>query len=195
MFAKICLHATAGRAPRSPCAPRARPPDPDPAPRPAAAGGPAHRVGGGASDRRELGQRVVPPATARPLRARRGGAERGRAGAPWRATALSTSWPNVADTEELAEAAQAFERFVLARYLARLEWWLDRRRTEPVEWQEAASYGDTLLYLTVDELASLRDALQALAEPYLDRLTDPAARPEDARLVRLLQIAFPDDEA
>ncbi|HEX2304447.1 MAG TPA: helix-turn-helix domain-containing protein [Gaiella sp.] len=119
-----------------------------------------------------------------------GGRER-----PWRATALSTSWPNVADTEELAEAAQAFERFVLARYLARLEWWLDRRRTEPVEWQEAASYGDTLLYLTVDELASLRDALQALAEPYLDRLTDPAARPEDARLVRLLQIAFPDDEA
>ena len=45
-------------------------------------GRPAHRVGGGASDRRELGQRVVPPATARPLRARRGGAERGRAGAP-----------------------------------------------------------------------------------------------------------------
>ena len=133
MFAKICLHATAGRAPRSPCAPRVAHPIRSGS---AGCGGrPAHRVGGGASDRRELGQRVVPPATARPLRARRGGAERGRAGAPSAATALSTSWPNVADTEELAEAAQAFERFVLARYLARLEWWLDQRRTEPVEWQ------------------------------------------------------------
>jgi DNA-binding transcriptional ArsR family regulator len=113
---------------------------------------------------------------------------------PWRATALYTSWPNVADTEELADAAQVFERFVLGRYLERLERWLDRRRTEPVEWQEAASYGDSLLYLTVEELASLRDALQALAEPYLDRIANAETRPPGARLVALLQIAFPEDE-
>jgi len=113
---------------------------------------------------------------------------------PWRATALYTSWPNVADSEELADAMQAFERFVLSRYLERLEEWLDRRRTEPVEWQEAASYGDSVLYLTVDELASLRDALQALADPYVDRFVDAAARPPGARQVALLQIAFPVEE-
>src|SRR5262245_56490931 len=89
---------------------------------------------------------------------------------PWRATALSTSWPNVADTDELAEASELFERFVLTRYLERLERWLERRRTEPTDWQEAASYGDSLLYLTVDELAALRDDLQALAEPSLGRV-------------------------
>lgn len=115
---------------------------------------------------------------------------------PWRATALYTSWPNVADSDELADAAEAFERFVLSLYLERLEKWLELRRTEPVEWQEAASYGDSLLYLTVDELASLRDALQALAEPYVDRVADAAARPPGARQVALLQIAFPvDDES
>ena len=65
----------------------------------------------------------------------------------------STSWPNVADTTEPLTLAE-FERFVLGRYLERLERWLARRRTEPEEWQEAASYGDSLLYLTVDELAA-----------------------------------------
>jgi DNA-binding transcriptional ArsR family regulator len=112
---------------------------------------------------------------------------------PWRATALFTSWPNVADTTELADASAEFERFVLGRYLERLERWLARRRTEPEEWQEAASYGDSLLYLTVDELAALRDALQALADPYLERVVDPATRPEGCRPVALLQIAFPDE--
>jgi DNA-binding transcriptional ArsR family regulator len=112
---------------------------------------------------------------------------------PWRATALYTSWPNVADDDDLAEAAQAFERFVLGRYLERLERWFDRRASEPVEWQEAASYGDSLVYLTVEELAELRDALQALAEPYVERMSDRAARPSGARPVALLQIAFPDE--
>lgn len=113
---------------------------------------------------------------------------------PWRATSLFTSWPNVADTEELAEAADEFERFVLGLYLERLERWLERRRSEPLEWQEAASYGDSILYLTVEELASLRDALQALSEPYLDRLADVDARPAGSRSVAFLQIAFPDQE-
>jgi DNA-binding transcriptional ArsR family regulator len=113
---------------------------------------------------------------------------------PWRATALYTSWPNVADTEEFADAAEVFERFVLGRYLERLEGWLARRRSEPVEWQEASSYGDSFLYLTVEELAALRDALQELAEPYLERLANPESRPAGARSVALLQIAFPDDE-
>src|SRR3990170_4521291 len=47
---------------------------------------------------------------------------------PWRATSLFTSWPNVADTPELAEASQALERFVLERYVERLERWFARRR-------------------------------------------------------------------
>ena len=62
------------------------------------------------------------------------------------------------------------------------------------EWVEAASYGDSLLYLDREELAALRDALQALAEPYLERIADPALRPPRARPVAFVQIAFPVDE-
>jgi DNA-binding transcriptional ArsR family regulator len=113
---------------------------------------------------------------------------------PWRATSLFTSWPNVAYTPELAEASDALERFVLERYVERLEGWLARRRTEPADWQEAAAFGDSLVYLTADELARLRDALMELAEPYFGRVEQPALRPPGARAVTFLQIAFPDDE-
>jgi DNA-binding transcriptional ArsR family regulator len=114
---------------------------------------------------------------------------------PWRATALYTSWPNVAETPELAEASEVFAQFVLGRYVERLEQWLGRRANEPPEWQEAAAFGYSLLYLTVEELAELRDTLQGLAESYLERLSRPELRPQGARPVALLQIAFPDEES
>ena len=114
---------------------------------------------------------------------------------PWRATSLYTSWPNVAATPDLAEAAGVFERFVLGRWVERLERWLERRRTDPPEWQDAAALGDSLLYLTVDELTRLRDALQSLADPYLERIEQPGLRPPGSRPVAFLQIAFPEDES
>ena len=113
---------------------------------------------------------------------------------PWRATSLYTSWPNVADTQELAEASAVLERFVLDRYVERIERWLARRRTESPEWQDAAAFGDSLLYLTADELARLRDALTQLVEPYVERLGRPELRPEGARQTMFLQVAFPDDQ-
>ena len=97
---------------------------------------------------------------------RRGGRGRER---PWRATSLYTAWPNVSTTPELADASRLLERFVLERYVERLQHWFARRATESLEWQEAAAYGDSLLYLTADELAELRDALAELAEQYLER--------------------------
>lgn len=114
---------------------------------------------------------------------------------PWRATSLFTAWPNVADTPELADASQLLERFVLARYVERLERWLVRRRIERPEWQDAAAFGDSLLYVTADELAELRDALTELAEPYVERLVRPELRPRGARAVIFLQVAFPDEES
>jgi DNA-binding transcriptional ArsR family regulator len=113
---------------------------------------------------------------------------------PWRATSLYTSWPPVPETEELAEASLVLDRFVVNRYAERLGEWIERRRDEPREWVEAASFGDSLLYLDAKELAALRDALQALAEPYLERVADPALRPDGARPVAFVQIAFPVDE-
>ena len=62
---------------------------------------------------------------------------------------------------------------------------------EPAEWQQAASFGDTLLYLTPAELARLRDSLQDLAEPYLERVTAPAKRPRGSRPIVFMQLAIP----
>lgn len=110
---------------------------------------------------------------------------------PWRAISMYTSWPDVASTAELAEASAEFELFVTERLFEGLARWIASRRTEPVEWQEAASFGDSMLYLTVAELAELRSDLQQLAERYLERVADPALRPEGSRPVTFLQIAVP----
>ena len=113
---------------------------------------------------------------------------------PWRATSLYTSWPSLPESEELAEASLVLDRFVVHRYAERLGEWVEHRSAEPREWVEAAAFGDSLLYLDVEELAALRDGLQALAEPYLDRVADPGLRPDGARPVAFVQIAFPVDE-
>ena len=110
---------------------------------------------------------------------------------PWRATSLFTSWPDVAPTPELAAAAAEFELFIAEQQFERLAHWIVSRSAEPVEWQEAASFGDVLLYLTPAELAELRSALGRLAEPYLERVADPTLRPEGSRPVTFLQIAVP----
>ncbi len=114
---------------------------------------------------------------------------------PWRATSLFTSWPNVADTPEMAEASRLLERFIVAKYVERIERWLGRRTDDSAEWQDAAAFGDSLLYLSAAELAELRDGLAKLAEPYLERLVRPELRPRGSRAVTFLQIAFPDHES
>lgn len=114
---------------------------------------------------------------------------------PWRATSLYTSWPSATENEELAEASLVLDRFVVARYAERLGQWIERRGDEPRSWADASSFGDSLLYLDVEELAALRDGLRALAEPYLDRNTAPELRPPAARPVAFVQIAFPVDES
>lgn len=113
---------------------------------------------------------------------------------PWRATALHVSWPGVAPTPEAAAAAETFERFVVESQLRKLLDWVATRGSEPPEWQDAAAFGDTLLYLTADELAGLRDALLALAAPFRERTGELESRPAGARPVVFLQFAFPTRE-
>jgi len=110
---------------------------------------------------------------------------------PWRATSLFTSWPDVAPTPELAAATAEFELLITEQQFERLARWIVSRSAEPVEWQEAASFGDVLLYLTPAELAELRSDLGRLAEQYLERVADPTLRPEGSRPVTFLQIAVP----
>jgi predicted ArsR family transcriptional regulator len=110
---------------------------------------------------------------------------------PWRATAEATTWPRVAATPALAIAAERFTRFLAERYFEALTRWLAGKASESMQWQEAALFGDTALYLTAEELSGLRDEIHAIRERYQDRLSDPTRRPPSARLITFLHFAFP----
>jgi predicted ArsR family transcriptional regulator len=106
---------------------------------------------------------------------------------PWRATASATVVPT-ATTPDGAVAVQLFEQVVAERYFDELLQWIDRRPSEPKEWQDAAQFGDQILQLTADELAELGGQVEALLRPYYDRKRPPA----DARPVWWLRLAFPE---
>lgn len=110
---------------------------------------------------------------------------------PWRASAQFTSWPAASDDPEVAEATGALSAMVAERYAEQMRAWIARRSAEPREWQDAAAFGDAILSLTADELAGLKRAMWDLFEPYAARLADPSLRPEGAREVTALTIAFP----
>jgi len=112
---------------------------------------------------------------------------------PWRATGMFTDWPDVAETPELAEAAGALGSVIAERWFERLTWWLQSRSGEPQEWQEAVPFGDTVLYVTADELAELSREVAALMDRYLDRLSEPGLRPEGARPILDIHFAVPID--
>lgn len=110
---------------------------------------------------------------------------------PWRATAMFTGWPEVADTPELAAASGLLSAVIAEAYFEQLMRWLERRDREPAEWQEAAQFGDTFLWVTSDELRELAREERALLDRYLERQTRPELRPPSARLVSYLHLVFP----
>jgi predicted ArsR family transcriptional regulator len=112
---------------------------------------------------------------------------------PWRATAQSTSWPNLPATPEATAATQLLTAVIADRYHAVMRDWIDASPTEPAEWRQAAQLGDSILYLTADELAQLGRDLDALAERYAERIARPETRPADARPISFLHVALPTD--
>jgi predicted transcriptional regulator len=110
---------------------------------------------------------------------------------PWRATKLFTDIPEIAEDPKVA-AASALTRGVVADYyFSALRRWLAVRDEEPEEWQRAAQFGDTMIYVTAEELAELGRRYEEIVDQYLDRLTDASLRPDGARLVSVLRIANP----
>jgi predicted ArsR family transcriptional regulator len=110
---------------------------------------------------------------------------------PWQATAMFTNIPEATDSPELAAASDLFRSILAERYFERMMRWLEARPDEPEQWQQAARFGDTMLYLSAAELAELGEQVKALFDRYLDRNTSPELRPSDARLVSYLRLAFP----
>jgi DNA-binding transcriptional ArsR family regulator len=110
---------------------------------------------------------------------------------PWRAAAMLTDIPEIADNPEFAAAAQLFRSIVLEGYFTSAMRWEEAKPDEPEEWRHAGQISDLLLYLTADELEAMFGHMRTLYERYGDRLTDPESRPPGARLVQYIQLGFP----
>jgi predicted ArsR family transcriptional regulator len=115
---------------------------------------------------------------------------------PWRLTDVGVSFnlDPVGDPEK-ALAANALERVLRDRFLARAGAALDARSALPAEWQSLTGVSQFVLYVTAEELAEVEDELLELLMRHHDRLVDPDLRPADARRVELLSIAYPMDTA
>ncbi|MFD6367937.1 winged helix-turn-helix domain-containing protein [Streptomyces roseolus] len=113
---------------------------------------------------------------------------------PWRATARYTEWPGYSEDPSVAQATDELNVAVAERYFGRLAQVLQNRADVTKEWREAELFGDALVYLTPDELHALGERIDELLGAYLDREDDPAARPEGARPVSFLKIAYLDPD-
>ncbi|MBC9716248.1 helix-turn-helix transcriptional regulator [Streptomyces sp. TRM66268-LWL] len=109
---------------------------------------------------------------------------------PWQATAAYTEWPEYSEDPDVAQAAAALSMTAAELYFERTIRALEQRHLLPREWQEAEMFGDSQLYLTAGELAELRAKVDALTRPYEVRNADPAQRPEGARVVEFMRMAF-----
>jgi predicted transcriptional regulator len=112
---------------------------------------------------------------------------------PWRATTMYTAWPDVAEGPEAAVASSLLSSMIAERYFEGLSRWLEAKPDEPLEWQQAAHFGDTMLYVTPDELTALGDEVQAMMDRFLVRHAQPELRPPGSRPVTYLHLAFPGD--
>ncbi|MFE9135586.1 winged helix-turn-helix domain-containing protein [Streptomyces sp. NPDC007355] len=113
---------------------------------------------------------------------------------PWRATARYTEWPEYSEDATVAGAADALGAAVAERYFERVTRAMEKRHRLPREWREAEEFGDSLLHLTPEELTGLGERIDELLRPYEARTSDPSLRPEGARPVTVLRIAYLDQD-
>jgi DNA-binding transcriptional ArsR family regulator len=117
-----------------------------------------------------------------------GGTGRNR---PWRPVSHTLSWGEGEETGEVAAEGDRLSAMVYDQEFAALRDWQAWRRTDPPEWQEAASFAQSITWLTAEELAELNAAFVELVLRTHDRLRDPAKRPPGARRVRVFASAVP----
>jgi DNA-binding transcriptional ArsR family regulator len=110
---------------------------------------------------------------------------------PWRPVLESRSWGGAVDEGELAAAGTALSEMMFRREIDERRAYQARFGSEPAEWQDAAFSSQSLAWLTVEELTALSGEIYRLFVRHIDRITDPAKRPEGARPVRLVGWASP----
>jgi len=110
---------------------------------------------------------------------------------PWRASAPLTSWRDTGDDPEMVAAAGLLGAVQVEQYFEQAAQWLDHSSEETPEWRDASLLGDRFLYLTPGELKDLGHRVMHLVDEYFERTEHPELRPEGARQVNYIQLAFP----
>ncbi|BEL05196.1 helix-turn-helix domain-containing protein [Actinoplanes sichuanensis] len=110
----------------------------------------------------------------------------------WQAAAKGFRF-TVPEDAEGQDAARMLQSVMFARAAEYPQQWLmdvEPHLDEP--WRRLGGLADTRFVVTADELEQLQDAIERLIAPYARRAA--ADRPADARGVRLLRFALPENE-
>lgn len=117
-----------------------------------------------------------------------GGVGRNR---PWRWIPIGNRWGGPDDPPEMIQAGNEVNATLLAQELAMRTSWDEQRLAEDTPWRHAAISVQNVTWLTAEELAALEDELVAVMTRHNGRITDPSARPEGSRPVRMVAWAHP----
>jgi len=111
---------------------------------------------------------------------------------PWRVTATSQEF-DAADSADAQESIEMLERFLLDSTATQFADWQQRRGDEDPRWAQHTGISDNLVYLTIDEMAELQRAWDALITPLVRRrpLGDTGNRPTGAVPVDVTLIVAP----
>ncbi len=111
---------------------------------------------------------------------------------PWRMTVSGTRFTTEQADPETRLAAGVLERMLRERNLERYRAWIETRTSYPEAWRENALTSQSVLWMTVEELAELNEELLAVLDSrFPERKTDPAARPDGALPVELQIFSYP----
>ncbi|WP_298347423.1 helix-turn-helix domain-containing protein [Ferrimicrobium sp.] len=88
-------------------------------------------------------------------------------------------------------AADVLTQMFFRRALGRFEHWQRIHGSYPGEWDRASAADQTGLFVTATELAEVNAKVREVLATYRDRLVDPSLRPNDARLIEVLYLAYP----
>jgi predicted ArsR family transcriptional regulator len=111
---------------------------------------------------------------------------------PWRPAPHGLTWGDSDESGEVAAAGDALDTQFVEQEVAALRDWQAWRRTDPPQWQQAATWMQNIDWLTAEELAELNEALLAIVirRRHSER-QDPANRPKGARRIRIFAWAVP----
>jgi DNA-binding transcriptional ArsR family regulator len=117
-----------------------------------------------------------------------GGSARER---PWKLTTAGFQWNEQAGDAEQRTVARALGDVVYTEWLSHIEQFRARRDHYPAAVQQISGAAEIILFATPDEIAELHRQIDALATPFLARISDPTLRPPGQTPMEMILFTHP----